>query len=374
MGLRTDIVRAFARAQGDIASVIATLPNSVQFLLARILGDDDKLLNVDNTMKVLLSSNRLVGQPLVSKNPQKCRAYFLEQMNAVQGTPIDLYQVKNFTILSSTDLGTGNPDLEQQKTLPPVSIGVRHYIPKPPLSPEEKQPLLVYFHGGAFVVGSPDTHDEFCRHLALYANMQVLSVDYRLAPEHHAPAAVYDCMSALQWVHTHAHELAVDPSRIYVGGDSAGGNLAAVVSQQSKLTNYAPKAQLLIYPVTDASRAYPSYEQYGQGYTLSLNDKHNAEYFYIHKSQLKPNNPLVSPLLGELTGVAPAFVITAEIDLLVDEGEAYAHKLRKSGVKTVSERLHGLPHGFINMINIHSQCRLASINTAQQFARFVQDT
>lgn len=373
MGLRTDIVRAFARAQGDMANVIATLPNSIQFLLARILGDDDKLFNIDNTMKVLLASNRLIGQPLISKNPQKSRAYFAEQMRVMQGDPIELYKVNDFSIPSSTDLDTDNPKLLKHLPMSTHEIGMRHYIPQAPLSADEKQPVLVYFHGGAFVIGSPDTHDEFCRHLARYTGMHILSVDYRLAPEHHAPAAVCDCLSALQWTYQHADELGVDASRIYVGGDSAGGNLAAVTSQQSKGTAYAPKAQLLIYPVTDASRSYGSYQQYGEGYTLSLTDKHNAEYFYIHQSELKPTDPLVSPLLGDLEGVAPACVITAEIDLLVDEAEAYAHKLRKSGVKTVSERIHGLPHGFINMMNVHSQCRLASIKIAQDFSAFAQE-
>lgn len=373
MGLRTDLVHAFARAQGDVASIIETLPTPIQTLLVNVLGNDNKLANADNTMKIILSSNRLVGTPLISKNAQRSRAYFEEQMRVIQGRPLDLFQVDDFTVPSSQDLDTENPHLRTQMAMPAHEIPVRHYIPKPPVSADEAQPLLLYFHGGGFVVGSRDTHDEFCRHLALYSGMQVLSVDYRLAPEDHAPAAVLDCLSVLQWAYDHAHKLGADPKRIYVGGDSAGGNLAAVISQFSKHTAYAPKAQLLIYPVTDASTDYPSHQQYGSGYTLTLKDRHNFDYFYIHQSELKPNDPLVSPLLGDLEGVAPAYVVTAEIDLLVDEGEAYAHKLRKSGITTFSERLHGLPHGFINMMNIHTQCRLESIKIAQQFATFVSD-
>lgn len=159
---------------------------------------------------------------------------------------------------------------------------------------------------------------------------------------------------------------------LHVGGDSAGGNLSAVVAQQLKGTPHSPKAQLLIYPVTDNATHYKSYDQYGADMPLTMQDVRTFEYYYVHSGSLKLGNPLTAPMRGDATGVCPAFVVTAEMDVLVDEGEAYAHKLRREGVKVVSKRVYGQPHGFINMVGIHKGAKLELIKFAQEFAGFVK--
>ena len=209
--------------------------------------------------------------------------------------------------------------------------------------------LLVYFHGGGWVIGNLDSHDNLCRALANRAGVAVLSVDYRLAPEHRWPAAVDDSVAATVWAAAHADELGVDASRIAVGGDSAGGNLAAIVA----LGRSVPlRFQLLIYPATDAAGAddaHPSYVQNVDGPILSLAA---MRWFYGHYlgDVPSPTDPRVSPLLapaGSLAGLAPAFVVTASHDPLRDEGEAYAHRLMDAGVPTTLTRYPGLFHGFV---------------------------
>lgn len=358
MGLKSELMHMVFRVQGEAAGAVETLPEPVKKLLLRALGEDARLVNADDAMKILVSVNALIGQPLISKNYKLSRTFFDKQMQFTRSQAISLHQVVDFTLPSTQDTH---------------EIPVRHYVPKVPVAADSREPILVYFHGGGFVIGNLDTHDEFCRYLSLYADMQVLSVDYRLAPEHPAPAAVLDCLDALSWVHEHAERLGIDTDAICVGGDSAGGNLAAVVAQQSKHLPYAPAAQLLIYPLTDAVKSYTSHQQYGEGLTLTLQDKHLFEYFYIHQGALKPDDVLISPVYGDVQGVAPAYVVTAEADILVDEGEAYAYQLRQAGVPVYSERVYGQPHGFINMINLHARAKLEVIKLAQGFAAFLHE-
>jgi acetyl esterase len=210
---------------------------------------------------------------------------------------------------------------------------------------------LVYFHGGGWVIGDIESHDEVCRALAKGAGCIVVSVDYRLAPEHKFPAAPEDCFAATKWVSQNAAALGIDANRIAVGGDSAGGNLAAVVAQMAR-DRGGPKIafQLLIYPATDWSKESASQREFTQdGYILSRGD---MVWFYDHymNSPAEKTNPYFSPACAKsLAGLPPAFVLTAAIDPLRDEGEAYGEALRKAGVPTTVKRYPGVCHGFVMM-------------------------
>lgn len=223
--------------------------------------------------------------------------------------------------------------------------------------------LLVYYHGGGFVLGDLDTHDGVCRFLARETPARVLSVDYRLAPEHRFPAAADDAVAAFRFAAREAARLGADPRRIAVGGDSAGGNLAAVVAQECKRDAVPPAFQLLIYPATDASSVHPSRRLFAEGFFLT--DRQMAWYYdqYLPSSAQR-RDPRASPLLApELAGAAPAYVTTAGFDPLRDEGEAYAAALRKAGVSVRLERVAGQIHGFANMAD-----RLRSARAAMRAA------
>ncbi|KAB1152835.1 alpha/beta hydrolase [Micromonospora sp. AMSO12t] len=209
-------------------------------------------------------------------------------------------------------------------------------------------PTLVYFFGGGWTLGSVDTADGICRRLANAVPCQVVTVGYRLAPEHPFPAAVHDCHAATAWLATHPEEFGVDPERVAVGGDSAGGNLAAAVTLLAKERG-GPRlaAQLLVYPNTDQS-AVPD----GDGEDPLLFNRRSVAWYRGHylTDPADARHPLASPLLAaDLTGLPPALVITAEHDPLRAEGERYAHRLRDAGVPTTLTRYAGMVHGFLAM-------------------------
>lgn len=209
--------------------------------------------------------------------------------------------------------------------------------------------LLVFYHGGGWVLGSINTHDDVCRKLAQSMGHAVLSVDYRLAPEFAFPEPLNDCIVALRWAHAHASELGIDASRIAVGGDSAGGNLAAAVAN---LQPVPLKFQMLIYPVTDATRSSQSYIDNGEGFRLTAAGMKWFCDHYLSGSIGSPTDPRVSPLFADvaiLASAPPAIVITAEYDPLRDEGEQYANRLNQAGVSCSLTRYYGQVHGFFSM-------------------------
>ena len=208
-------------------------------------------------------------------------------------------------------------------------------------------PALVFFHGGGWVVGDIESHDTGCRHLANRAECAVVSVDYRLAPEHKFPAAVEDCLAATAWVAGNAASLGVDAGRLAVGGDSAGGNLAAVVSVLAR-DHGTPRIghQLLIYPATDAAMRHESMARFAEGYVLT---RSTMRWFYEQYLRAPADaadwqaSPLAAP---DLSGLPPAFVLTAGYDPLCDEGDAYAARLAAAGVAVTHRRFAGQVHGF----------------------------
>jgi acetyl esterase len=234
-------------------------------------------------------------------------------------------------------------------------LRARHYRPAR-ADGSGPQPLLVFLHGGGFVIGDLDTHDEPCRLLCRHAQVQVLSVDFRLAPEHPFPAAVEDALAAFRWAVEHAEELGADPDRVAVGGDSAGGNLAAVTSQLAAHDGGSvPALQLLIYPATDLTDARTaSGRLFADGFFLTENDRQWASrHYFAGRPDTDQADVRASPALAEdLSGLAPAVVVTGGFDPLRDEGEAYAEALRRAGTPVVSYRAPELIHGFVNMTTV----------------------
>jgi len=228
-------------------------------------------------------------------------------------------------------------------TLPPISA--RLYRPR-----SGTLPLLVYFHGGGWVVGSVAVSDPFCRAVANASGCAVVSVEYRLAPEDRYPAAADDAYAATRWSADHASDLGIDASRIAVGGSSAGGNLAAVVALMARERGTPKLAfQLLHVPVTDHDFERPSYRANGSGFGLTRSGMRWFWDNYVPDPKLR-DEPYASPLRAkDLAGLPPAHVVTAEFDPLKDEGKAYAERLREAGVATTYVEYPGMVHGFTGM-------------------------
>ncbi|MFZ3035192.1 MAG: alpha/beta hydrolase [Parvibaculum sp.] len=230
---------------------------------------------------------------------------------------------------------------------PDGEIPVRIYTPV--AAGSDALPVLVYYHGGGWVIGDLDTHDALCRTLANEACCKVVAVDYRLAPEHVFPAAVDDCYAALKWVEANGASIGVDATRIAVAGDSAGGNLAAVISQIAK-ADKGPRIalQLLIYPVTDTDVDTGSYKANESGYFL---ERDGMIWFFDHYlKDADRDDPRIAPMkASSLEGLPAAYVVTAGFDPLRDEGRAYAEALKAAGVPITHVNYDGMIHGFFNL-------------------------
>ena len=258
------------------------------------------------------------------------------------------------------------PKVESRRIPGPAGeIPVRIYTPQG----SGPFPVLVYFHGGGWVIGSLDTHDGVCRHLAKRAGAVVVSVDYRLAPEHKFPAAPEDCYAATLWVAENAAAIGVDARRLTIGGDSAGGNLAAAVSLMARDRKKPAIAfQMLIYPVTDHSYETGSYRDNADGYLLT---KDSMVWFWDHYLRTAGDGaePYASPLRAQdLKGLPPAMVVTTEFDPLRDEGEAYANRLKQAGVPVKLKRYDGLIHGFFMMTGFFPQALQAVDEAAAEIS------
>jgi acetyl esterase len=230
---------------------------------------------------------------------------------------------------------------------PGGGVPVRVYRPE---SDAATLPVLTFFHGGGWVFGNLDSHDHVCRALAHEAGCLVVAVDYRLAPEHKFPAALDDCHAVTDWLAANAPELGGDGARIAVGGDSAGGNLAAAVCLAARERGGPALAfQLLIYPATDHTADTDSLERNAIGYLLTRDAIEWCKYQYLRDAE-DARDPLASPLLADdLAGLPPALVQTAEFDPLLDEGTAYAERLAAAGVATEHLTYAGMVHGFVRM-------------------------
>lgn len=260
--------------------------------------------------------------------------------------------------------------------------------------PNPDEVVMLYFHGGGFCIGDADTHHEFCHTLCAQTGWAVVSVDYRLAPEHAAPTALRDGIAAYQWLSQHSHTLGASSARIVLAGDSAGGCLANLIAQQvttvdeqawsdlgvagqktiNQLQNLPPPlAQLPLYPVTDTEIDYPSWALYGQGLLLDHDDIVVFSAAYMQRSPLHRRHVLVSPMLGDNRQLCPTYIVAAELDILRDEAFAYAEQLQSHGIKVNSHTVMGAPHGFIHFMSVHQGIKRETEYIIADFARFVAE-
>jgi acetyl esterase len=264
-------------------------------------------------------------------------------------------------LLLQTVIAGGDQPIGAVRELPVGDLRARLYVPTRATA---RSPLLVYFHGGGWVYGDLDSHDPVCRFLSERSGVRVLAVDYRLAPEHPFPAAYEDALAAYRWVVEHASSLGADPARLGVGGDSAGGTLAATTAIAAAREGLPLTFQLLIYPAADMTTKTESRHMFGRGFYLT------DEFMDLAKAHYLPDgsrwaDPEVSPLLGDVpSGLAPAYVVTAGFDPLRDEGEAYARKLAEAGVEVELRRFPDQIHGFINVLSAGRTTRAATAEIA----------
>ncbi|AHH93652.1 alpha/beta hydrolase [Kutzneria viridogrisea] len=331
------------RWQAKVVRGLFALPRPVRRLLAgKPVWLDGQQLDLD--AQLLLKLQKLSGTELLnSTSAARARASLDASRELVSGEPIQPVDARDLLIPS-----------------PEGDIRARLY--RPARLPEGS-PLLIYFHGGGFAIGSVDSHDNLCRFLAKHSGVRVLSVDYRLAPEAPFPAAVEDCLTAFKWAVAEADSLGIDPKMIALGGDSAGGNLAIVTAQQAT-SGARPIFVLAFYPTVDATADTASRKLFGEGFFLTG----KAMDWFMEQYAPDPDtrtDPRMSPLLaGDLSGLPPMYLATAGFDPLRDEGEQFAQRVAEAGVPVVLRRHEGLIHGYASMTGIGQGFRDAVFEAA----------
>jgi len=298
-----------------------------------------------NVLDIIRQSGR---QPYEAMSVAQARATYAAGREATMGPPQPVAAVEALEVAG-----------------PGGALPVRLY--RPVSQDDGALPLLVYFHGGGWVLGGIDSHDGLCRRLANQSGCAIASVEYRLAPEHPFPAGIEDASAALKALSRMAASLGLDPRRIGVGGDSAGGTLAAVTALRARDEAGPPLAfQLLLYPVCDMAMDTDSHVAFAEGHLLT---RATLEWFRRHYlGNTDPSDWRASPLLAaSLDGLPPAFVLTASHDPLRDEGEAYARRLVEAGVPTTTWRVEGMLHGFLPMDKLISD----AVPTIETVARFL---
>lgn len=333
--------------QGAGARLLSHVPGAA---VLRLLGErphvvDGMTLDPHVQLVRMVRLRRRIP-PLSAAHVDARRATYRRETASVTGTPTPVASVRDVAIEG------GDGTLRARLYAAPGGAG-------------ERPPLLVYLHGGGFALGDLETHDEPCRLLARHAGMHVMSVAYRLAPEHPFPAPVDDACAALRWALRHASSLGADPRLVGVGGDSAGANLATVAAQVLAGEGRPPAAQLLVYPTTDAEAATPSRAAFGAGYFLDAADIDAFRDMYLGSDVAVRRDPRVSPVrCPDLQLAPPALVVTAGFDALRDEGDEYAGALRRAGVRVGQLRYESLVHGFLHMTSVSPGARNAAIAIA----------
>lgn len=281
-------------------------------------------------------------------------------------SPVEIRKVVVANVISDDITLASTEDIELDG--PHGALPIRVYRPQVDRHP---LPVIVFFHGGGFVFNRMEHYDPMCSKLAAETGHAVVSVDYHLAPEYKFPVPVDEANFATQWVYDNASALGLDASRLSVAGESVGGNLVAIVAQQAAQRGTPAIAhQILLSPLTDWMGDYESRRTYAAGYFLETALLEYCAGHYLN-SEEERTNPLASPLYGDVTGVAPALIVTAEYDPLRDEGEHYARKLADNGVRVVSKRYAGMIHTFYAMTDVFEDGHdvYARINEELNFKR-----
>ncbi len=287
---------------------------------------------------------------------------FLKMLASLNVPPFEVMGVRDARAAAAANAELLGPPLPVAKVRDLAASGPGGEIPLRLYQPDcdGPHPALVYLHGGGWVLGDIPTHEKICTEIVHGAGCAVVSVDYRLAPEHKFPAAADDAFAATQWVIAHAQEFGIDGLRVAVGGDSAGANLAAVACLMARDRRAAiPICQVLVYPITDCDFNTPSYRENADGYLLTRSTMRWFWQCYVD-TDTDMLDPYASPLRAtDLSRLPPVLVITAEFDPLRDEGEAYAQRLKEAGVPTTLRRYDGMIHAFIRRTDIFDQAHAA---------------
>ena len=322
-------------------------------LCARI-GRSRADAGLDPELAVILAIDDLTHDSDVWKgSPERARRMIAESAAIVEEAPPGAVMVNPLSIPG-----------------PGGAIPARRYVPVGVAAPS---PGLVFLHGGGWVTGDLETHDALCRVLAIEGRLRVIAIDYRLAPEHPFPAAVDDAIAAFRWIAGEAESLGIDPLQLAVGGDSAGGNLSAVVGLRTRGDARRPALAALLYPSVDATCASASHRELGQGYYLTERTIVWYRDHYLGKDPATRLDPDASPLFApDLAGAPPSLVVTAAFDPLRDEAIAYAGRLREAGVPVREERVAGMIHGFFNA-GLSRGAREARARIAREIGRMLRE-
>jgi acetyl esterase len=333
------------RMQSGLVRGLAGLPDpAIRLLVGRPTVRDGQRLHPETQLALKLLD--MAGAPeLQQLTPDQARARVAQDARTFEGPKVGLDEVRELELPGAT------------KRIP-----ARLYVPD---ASETESALVVYFHGGGFVVGDLDTHDNACRFLARHSGARILSVAYRLAPESPFPAPLDDALAAFRSVFDQAPELGAHPSRIGVAGDSAGANLAVGVARLSRRGGDPAAAfQLLFYPWLDLAHKRSSYRLFGEGFYLTESDLDWYAARYLAQAG-DARDPRCSPLQADdLEGLPPTYIATAGFDPLRDEGEEFAHRLRGAGVPVALRRHAGLIHGFVNTVSVGHVGREAVLEAA----------
>lgn len=357
---RTEPLSATERIEGRLARLLGGLPGP---WLLKLIREQPRVidgLTLDAHVQFILAARRRKRAVLMTgPTPTVARLRNRREIDAVTigagARPTRVRSVRDLIV----DGAAG-------------SLAARHYAP--PFSGSDfPAPLLVFFHGGGFVICDLDTHDEACRILCQTAGMHVLSVAYRLAPEHPFPAAPDDCYAAARWAQEHATDLGADATRICLGGDSAGANLAAVTALTLAREARPVAAQLMIYPTTDAGAQHASLRLFSEGFVLTAADMVAFQEHYLGADfHLTRDDPRVSPARSpDLAQSPPTLVTTAGFDPLRDEGDVFAATLHGLGVAVQAHREDSLVHGFLHMTTVVPAAHAAVERIARSFRQLV---
>lgn len=349
---------ALARARTRVMRRLGARFLHASFLRPRFIGWRANPIDgqiCDEDLAALLGFGDIIGATdKTSQDPEKARALMAESSMMAEDDACSDVRIQDRILVEGQS-----------------RLTARYYVPQ---DLADISPGIVYFHGGGFVLGDLDTHDRYCQHLARDAGVRVMAINYRLAPENPFPAAVEDGVAAFRCVVRRAKEFDMDPARLAVMGDSAGGNLSAVIAHRTKKDTLRPALQVLVYPGVDGTCQMKSHALFAKGWILTAEQMEWFYHCYVGNDRAARLQPDVSPLYhADFQGLPRALVYTAGFDPLRDEGIAYAEKLEKEGIPMRHYCFRSLTHGFVSMGGICPAARDAALQIGQEVGRTLRE-